>query len=253
MNEQGFPSLAERGTRVNRWLLTVVVPAALGVASAVWVVRWTQRSPSSASHAPARPAPAAGRLVAAAAGGAAGGIGAPRFSIASERATVQLDPTAPDYDPLRLMSLANLSDIFAAEPRNPSWAPKVEGWLGDQVKSDVERLVPGARELTVECRTTICKLHWRCQVRACAAVRDVINGLYAGAAGSTTKPNEVLLVYGGGKFFTDVIGRADPLLGAARGEETAGAGDAAEWRGPPQLLREHPSPRVDFSMNGGPR
>lgn len=202
---------AHRRRRAGRWLVTVVVPAGLGLLLAVLL--------AGTSGAPARQEPRLAAQALPIADGQASGAGLPqgtipppRFSAAAQGSAVQVDPAAADYDPLRLMPFATVSDIFAAEPRHAAWAPKVEGWLSERVRADIEKLVPGARELTVECRTTICKLHWRCQVRVCGAVRDVINGLYAGAAGSATKPNEVFLVYGGGKFFVDVIRRPDELL-----------------------------------------
>jgi hypothetical protein len=69
------------------------------------------------------------------------------------------DPKAAGYDPFRLAQ-AGVPEpqIFAAEPRDPVWAPAMEANLKRLIERDLAALAPGAKLGAVECHTLSCKL-----------------------------------------------------------------------------------------------
>jgi hypothetical protein len=88
----------------------------------------------------------------------------PRRSVASLRAQngsdIQVDPGAPDYDPLVLYR-AGVSgfQLWAEEPRDEGWAPAMEARLGPQIQSDLAVMVPGGvEEVNLECKSATCKV-----------------------------------------------------------------------------------------------
>jgi hypothetical protein len=73
--------------------------------------------------------------------------------------TLQNDPTAPDYDALRLTQLAiPANEIFASEPRDERWAPVIERRISQTVDDDLASALAGARVAKIECHTMVCRM-----------------------------------------------------------------------------------------------
>jgi hypothetical protein len=73
---------------------------------------------------------------------------------------VPTDPLAPGYSPERLLRVAGLDLIYAAEPRTEPWATRVETALGPKLQQYATSLVPGLVNLRLDCHTTICAVRW---------------------------------------------------------------------------------------------
>lgn len=72
---------------------------------------------------------------------------------------MKLDLSSPGYNPRRLQKAGySAAEIFEDEPRNERWASAVESQVGGQVSSDLQKLVPGAQEVTMECRSRSCRM-----------------------------------------------------------------------------------------------
>jgi hypothetical protein len=74
--------------------------------------------------------------------------------------TIATDPSDPRYDAAALSAtqVKRPAEIFSAEPRDPRWAPTMEAIMGKMVRSDVDALVPGAKEVAIECHTQTCRV-----------------------------------------------------------------------------------------------
>jgi hypothetical protein len=70
---------------------------------------------------------------------------------------LQRDPTAPDYDPAKLMLLGrgSAADLFELEPRNPGWASRVESHLTTFAHRLLDHLEYANVE-SAECRSASC-------------------------------------------------------------------------------------------------
>ncbi len=120
----------------------------------------------------------------------------------SNDGTIVNVPGAPGYDPTRFRGILRISDIFAQEPRKEDWAGPVERWLTTRLTQDLKALVPEVSNVTAECRTSTCKLHWDGPRDALTKVKEVHAALYMGTGRTATGPNELILVYGG-SFLAD--------------------------------------------------
>ena len=65
------------------------------------------------------------------------------------------------YDSERLLATMSARQIFDLEPRDPAWAGAVEEQLAPLVARDLRAVEPAVRATGIECRTTICRLHWK--------------------------------------------------------------------------------------------
>jgi hypothetical protein len=80
-------------------------------------------------------------------------------SQASTASGLITDPKAPGYDPFMLAQAGVPEpEIFAAEPRDPIWAPAMEANLRGLIEGDLAALAPGAKLKALECRTLSCEL-----------------------------------------------------------------------------------------------
>jgi hypothetical protein len=62
-----------------------------------------------------------------------------------------------DYDPAALVQGgAEPLKVYLAEKRNAAWATAVETVVGGQLTRDVEHVIPGARGVSMGCRTLSC-------------------------------------------------------------------------------------------------
>jgi len=86
----------------------------------------------------------------------------PRFTPGPflEDSSVTTDPRSPDYDPVKLSRLTNMSlgTAFDKEPRDPLWAPAREQMLKETNEADLASVHASARLLNVECKSATCKL-----------------------------------------------------------------------------------------------
>jgi hypothetical protein len=138
--------------------------------------------------------------------------GPPRLRLAT--AAGDLNPSSPAYDPLRLVreSKVRVRSIFWAEPRDAVWADAMEQGLRAPLTADLQSALPGLSDLTIECRTTVCRFTWNANGGRDLRARHVIRYLYGGAAIGVAKPNEMYVTYAGGKAFSELKGRPREML-----------------------------------------
>jgi hypothetical protein len=80
----------------------------------------------------------------------------PRF--VGSNPAVQNDPTAPDYDAVKLLDLTNRAqDVYRAEPRDPLWAPQMEATLREKIVTEIGERAKHAEILSLECHTSTCR------------------------------------------------------------------------------------------------
>jgi hypothetical protein len=72
---------------------------------------------------------------------------------------LERDPRSPDYDAAKLYGAGerNVLDFFAAEPRDPTWAPERERDLMDIVPPRMKEVDQDAK-IEVECHTATCRV-----------------------------------------------------------------------------------------------
>jgi hypothetical protein len=116
-----------------------------------------------------------------------------------------LDPASPHYDPRRARPMLKPVEIYLQEPRDPTWAPPVEKWLGDHLAADLARMVPDARDVAVDCRTRTCLIEWTGTPEADRQVKALYLALYAAAETDFIGPGRILAILGGSRGpFADV-------------------------------------------------
>jgi hypothetical protein len=125
-----------------------------------------------------------------------------------------LDVTAADYDPVRLIEEQRQTSkaIFLAEPRDPVWADAMEKGLRDPLTNDLAATVPGITDLTIECRTTACRIAWDAHGGEDPRARAVIRMLYGGAAMGHDGSHAMVVIYEGGTAYKGFQGHAPELL-----------------------------------------
>jgi hypothetical protein len=85
--------------------------------------------------------------------GGGGGDGKKETAAATTR---PVDAAPVVYDPTKLVENGvPAGEVFLKEPRDPVWADVIEGVIGGKMRSDLERLVPGAT-LQIVCKTLSC-------------------------------------------------------------------------------------------------
>ncbi len=124
----------------------------------------------------------------------------PEFTPGGQPAEVETVPGSPFYDPTRLMAIMSANAIFEQEPRVTPWAQTMESSLQSQLARELPTLVPGATLVSVECKTTTCKVTWQpTSTSDNGKLHMFMKALYMGSgAGSGSARNEIVLVYGGG-------------------------------------------------------
>jgi hypothetical protein len=121
--------------------------------------------------------------------------------LSAARPTLSLRPGEPQYDPVRLIGVMRVKDIFTQEPRNARWAGEMEPWLSMNARKDLVKVSPGLTDLQVECKTTMCRFSWFAPAQEGPAVEQALRALYIGAAsGRGATKNEWIIVYAGGVF-----------------------------------------------------
>jgi hypothetical protein len=89
------------------------------------------------------------------------------------------DPTAPGYDPVALLGLVKLHELFSQEPRVEPWATEVESWVTSRLRADLDSMMPDVTELKVECKASTCRFTWRSEdSQARVKIRRVLQALY---------------------------------------------------------------------------
>jgi hypothetical protein len=83
--------------------------------------------------------------------------------VTSQAGTLSTNPLDTSYDAARLATagVKSAKEIFRDEPRDASWAPRMETAISQSVSTDLKTLVPTARDLTIECRTQSCRIEAR--------------------------------------------------------------------------------------------
>jgi hypothetical protein len=84
----------------------------------------------------------------------------PVFTTPASTLGLQTDPRAPDYDAARLVKVTgkSVASIFAAEPRDPVWAPAMEQRQREIARKDIEAVGLTGKIRNVECKTQVCKV-----------------------------------------------------------------------------------------------
>jgi hypothetical protein len=125
-------------------------------------------------------------------------VSPPKLKVAPGRqGDVVLDARAPGYDPTRLSNIFSAGQIFEAEPRDETWARRVEASIGQEIVSDLQSLLPELSGLNFECRTRTCRLRWVGPRAAAEKVNRVTRELHP-AAVHGFGPDTMYLIYGGG-------------------------------------------------------
>lgn len=77
---------------------------------------------------------------------------------AARREVIDINPRAPDYDPVRLGAVLDVSarQLFEREPRMPAWAERVEVQQRSQMEA-LRAVFPSIEVDEVECRTATCR------------------------------------------------------------------------------------------------
>jgi len=107
------------------------------------------------------------------------------------------DPRAPEYDPCTLAQFYAPAEIFAAEPRDPQWAPLVEATIGATMLEDLRVLVPAAAGPRFEARTRTCMLTWTGPPAVAERVNAIARELHP-AAHHGFGPSALYLIFAGG-------------------------------------------------------
>jgi hypothetical protein len=125
--------------------LTIVVGGALGA----FFRRAGPSRPKMASVAPA--SPSARPLPKAACG----------VALAEVPPEIVKDSRSAAYDPQPLVRIGvSGREIFNSEVRNDRWAGAMERSVGGSLLGDLARLVPAAKDVSIECRTWTCLISW---------------------------------------------------------------------------------------------
>jgi hypothetical protein len=192
---------------------------AAGTAAALLVPRKpVAATPAIASAAGAAPAPSQCTSEASGPRRRERGRVAPPSFVTPPSAGVQLDPTAANYDALKLGPLVTggLRNVFDGEPRDEGWAGSVEKGLGAALSRDAAG-IRGVSGIEVECRTTMCRVTWSAPAESQPKIQDLVRVLYGGA-GFATRSGEVTIAYAGGDLppYRDLKGRPDGVLADLR-------------------------------------
>lgn len=125
------------------------------------------------------------------------------------------DPRSPEYDPSSLVQHGErLTNLFEREPRDEKWAAAMERAMLAPVTGDLKAVIPGIDNVTIECKTAVCKLRWTTQGEPTkvedARVNAVLTQVYGGSALSRVVNNTAFLAYAGGPTpFATLKGQAD--------------------------------------------
>jgi len=71
---------------------------------------------------------------------------------------INVDISSPDYDPAKYAT--DFGKLFDQEPRKPQWAPFLESTFSKLLKEDLSALLPGMGDVSLECKSVICRLQW---------------------------------------------------------------------------------------------
>ena len=112
---------------------------------------------------------------------------------------IDTNPSSPGYDPIRLALAITPQKLFNGEPRHPTWAPAMESRLTSAVSRDLQR-IPGIGDISVECRTTGCKVSWSApDSRRSFAAGSLVNALWGGGVGGRVSSG-LITFYRGARF-----------------------------------------------------
>jgi protein-disulfide isomerase len=93
-------------------------------------------------------------------------------------------PTLPEGHPARniqpMLSMhMSGRQIFAAEPRDEVWAAPIEKELGPLMEKDLRAIEPKVSDVSLECKSSLCRLRWRAGKGDPKALASAVNFLYA--------------------------------------------------------------------------
>jgi hypothetical protein len=170
------------------------------------------------------------------------GASAPNFlSAGSPPGSVVIDPTAPDYDPVRaIKALSGNRDLHALEPRDPAWADPVEKALTPLMSGDLRRAIPQVSDVKVSCKTTTCLISWEAPREHENMVRRIVKTFYSGAVISFPRPGHIQAVYAGGPFFAAVKGRPTALIAQMQASRDRAMTSLREGRAPQHIYASLP-------------
>jgi hypothetical protein len=107
------------------------------------------------------------------------------FRTAITKEKVEIDPSAPSYNPEKLARMVGFQAVFAAEPRNKPWADRVEAELGSLLGDSLQAVVPEVTSARLECRTTLCRVGWTLAPESSKAARrrveEVVRQVFPGS------------------------------------------------------------------------
>jgi hypothetical protein len=79
-----------------------------------------------------------------------------------------------------LLATLRPRQVFALEPRDDAWAKAVEEQLGPLVERDLRTIEPKLLATGIDCRTTMCRVHWRIGKGDSRWLRTFAYGFYSG-------------------------------------------------------------------------
>jgi hypothetical protein len=166
----------------------------------------------------------------------------PAFStLPTESGKFRIDPTSPDYDPVRAsLPAGGLHKLFALEPRDPTWAPAVESALAPLMTGDLKRATPGVTGLSVECRATMCLVSWHGPPDQENAAKQVLSTVFSGAIEKHGR-NNILIAYAGGEFYAELKGRPVELIEKLKAAREVRLQALRSGRAPQQYYSKLPS------------
>ncbi len=117
----------------------------------------------------------------------------------------------PDIGPGGLRPI----DAWNSESRDEAWAPGVETAVQNKMQKDLSRISPDV-SVSVNCKTTMCKVSWNGPGELDAGVGFALLTLYRGRGSGPVGPREALFVYRGsfnmGPSGSSFVNDADSLI-----------------------------------------
>jgi hypothetical protein len=123
-----------------------------------------------------------------------------------------------------------MKSAFMNEPRDEAWAAPIESAFVPLLREDLAEFLPGATEIALECRTTMCSVRWRFheghERSATKISHEVLGNIYGGWARGLASNTEHIIYFKDARDTSELIAktrrRRDIVLRRLR-ERRAGA------------------------------
>jgi hypothetical protein len=125
------------------------------------------------------------------------GVAPPVFSTAAS--SIERRPGARSYDPNKFLASMSAAQVFAQEPRDPDWAPRMEAGLRSALDHDLRPII-GDKSVPIECRTSACRFAWDgLDAGERLKAQRLLAALWGGSGGGGN-PREMVAFYTGGSL-----------------------------------------------------